>query len=68
MKISDKALHLITGLILFFLFNFVVSLLCMLFLDITPRQCLLYSITNALWMQAAVPPVMKRFHFFNPKV
>jgi len=59
MGIKKRVIDTILGLVLFFLFNLAVSSLCMLFLELTFRQCLIYSAINAVWMPYAIPPVLQ---------
>jgi hypothetical protein len=58
MGLKKKVIDTILGLVLFFIINLAVSSLCMLFLDLTFRQCLLYSLINAAWMPYALTPVL----------
>jgi hypothetical protein len=50
------------GLVFFFAVNLAVSSLCMLFLELTFMQCLIYSAINAVWMPYVIPPVRFRIN------
>jgi len=63
MKINDKTFNMIFGPVFFFTFNLAVSSLCMLFLPLSFRECLVYSTVNGLWMWVVIPWIMNRFHF-----
>jgi len=60
MKINDKAFNVIMGLVFFFAVNLAVSSLCLLYLELTFKQCLIYSAINSVWMPYALPPVLQR--------
>ena len=60
MKINDKVFNAIFGPIFFFALNLGISSLCMLFLDLNFRNCLLFSAINAIWMPYLIPPFLNR--------
>jgi len=60
MKINDKVFNAIFGPIFFFALNLGISSLCMLFLDLYFRECLLYSTINAIWMPYLIPLLMDK--------
>ena len=63
MKINDKVFNAIFGHIFFFALNLGISSLCMLFLDLNFRDCLIYSAINAIWMPYLIPPLLNRIEF-----
>lgn len=60
MKKLPKALDTFFKMVLFFVLNLPIASLCMLFLDINFRDCLIYSAINALWMPFVLPSILVR--------
>ncbi|HUX59643.1 MAG TPA: hypothetical protein VMV47_19400 [Bacteroidales bacterium] len=62
MRINDKVFDYVAGLIFIFVVDLAVCSLCMLFLDITFAECLIYSAINALWIPLVLPGIMNRLN------
>ena len=63
MKINEKVFNIVFGLIFFFGLNLGVSALCMLFLDLSFCDCLIYSTINSTWMPYLIPALLNRIEF-----
>ena len=65
MKMNDKLFDYLAGFIFIFVLNLFVSSLCMFFLDMKFRECIIYSAFNGILVPFLIPLLRDRFKIFK---